>query len=292
MRISNILSPSNEVLDLKQRILYYDVRAMSTHPRAFTLVAEGPWVILANEQLVLIHSFLRNSRDTNALIRVNKRFQKLFSSDYVWRRIPVLTSVWAGNGNGGDEESIWNKIRDDAGLEITHGHRLRWMSHNTSRLKLFYGSLQLSLIDYFFSRSSPARTVLVLGNGRDRDLTMSFMAKLHYLVPESVTAFHLSRACMPLLPGAVLVDLEPSPPDSRSRNHTLDPGTPMECSGTDTNFAYRRLGDARLSFVGLNLAAASTSRYGLDYGSYYALTAKVRDVAPVTVHRTDCALWV
>lgn len=125
------------------------------------------------------------------------------------------------------------------------------------------------------------------------------MQQLHYLIPSTATAFHLlspgypikhhlsanndscisaltRNKCAPLLPEAVLVDVEPSPQGSRSRSHSVDPGTRVEQiiaspapSSVDNLYGldqstknsahcntirYRRIGDSRLTF--LNCSAA------------------------------------
>lgn len=250
---------------------------MSMHPGGLLLVAEGPWFLLNDTQLKYIHSFLCNIKDTNALIRVSKRFRKLFIADDVWQHIPLQYCKWIGRGVSGTDECIWRQIQDDAGLALIHGHRMRWMSHNTSRLKLYYGGLELSVLERWFGRTHPARTVLVLGAAQTHggSLTQHFLAKMHYLVPESATAFHLARpSAKPLLAQGLLVDIEPSPRDSRSRNHALDPGTLVEASTTDPTFVYRRVGDTRLTFIGVDLPTRSLRR-DLDYSSYYELTSQV-----------------
>jgi hypothetical protein len=96
---------------------------------------------------------------------------------------------------------------------ILNSHRLRWNSHTTSRLRLFYGRFEEAIpsyLEYLLSpirgaRGLPARsppiqhTILVLGKDNGSQLVSRFMQQLHYLVPESATAFHLDRHCRPLL---------------------------------------------------------------------------------------------
>lgn len=51
-------------------------------------------------------------------------------------------SSWYGSGYMGSEKDMWEKIRDDSGLPVISVYRLRYMAHNTSRVRLFYGSLR------------------------------------------------------------------------------------------------------------------------------------------------------
>jgi hypothetical protein len=280
IRTAGILSPTNEPIDLSKRILYYDVKSMVTNPKGFVLVAEGPWYMLNDQQLLHVHSFLCTAGSTNSLMRVSKRFCKLFMSDDAWRRVAFPQGVWTGEGNAGSDEEIWRTIQEDAGLDIIHSYRLRWMSHSTSRLRVFYGGLDANLFARWFAPTQCARTVLVLAsNTASRSLTQSFFARLHYLVPESATSYHLRGATVPpLLSHGTLIDIEPSPRDSRSRNHTLDPGTLVEGSITNPTFTYRRLGDQRLTFVGVDLPVHNPRCRPFDYTSYFKLTAKVYHV--------------
>jgi hypothetical protein len=280
IRTVGILSPSNEPIDLTKRILYYDVKSMVTNPKGFLLVAEGPWYMLNDQQLLYVHSFLCTARDTNSLMRVSKRFRKLFMSDDAWRSVAFPQGVWTGEGSAGSDEEIWRTIQEDAGLDIIHSYRLRWMSHSTSRLRVFYGGLDANLFARWFAPMQCARTVLVLAsNTAPRGLTQAFFARLHYLVPESATSYHLRGTTVPpLLTHGALIDIEPSPRDSRSRNHTLDPGTLVEASTTTPTFTYRRLGDQRLVFVGVDLPVHNPRCRPFDYTSYFELTAKVYHV--------------
>ncbi len=139
--------------------------------------------------------------------------------------------------------------------------RVRWMSHNTSRLKIFYGTLSHkshatqseSMLGMFLpsTNSVVKRKIVVLGHsGRDSTRqSHKLVQQLHYVVPESATAYHLSSKCRPLQKGFVLTDVEASPITSRSRNITLDPGTRIETHLTHNLLKCRRVGDERLTFV-------------------------------------------
>ena len=275
LHASAILSPTHEVLDLDQRILYYDVISMIQHPGEFLLIAEGPLLKLEDKFLLRVHSYLRTIGDTHALLCVSRRFRKIFTRDDVWRHIHFQVCAWLGIGDAGSEQAIWKKIQDDAGIGQLYSYRLRWMSHNTSRLKLYYGSIKPSFLSYLASTmsSTPNRTVLVLGQNETSRIK-SFMSRLHFLIPESATQFHNSWRYTPILKPGFLTEVEPSPRNSRSRNHQMDPGTLLECSCNNTSFTYRRIGDHRLTFIGMNPPARKDLPL-FDYFSYYELTKKV-----------------
>lgn len=101
-----------------------------------------------------------------------------------------------------------------------------------------------------------------------------FVRQLHFIVPTTVTRYHLqlpqqqrsiatgnatvrqrwSLSTHPetLTVGGRLIHVEPSPENSRSRRHPVDPGTRYE--QTQEGFPYRRIGDLRLSFVQCDVA--------------------------------------
>ena len=281
VRISRILSPDRENIDLSQRILYYDVKRLASG--IFELHTEGPWSILNDSHLHYVSAFLSSTKDLNSLMRVSKRFLLLFSSDDVWRKIPFAWSPWQGKGKHGDESQDWQKIHEDSGLLIATIYRLRWIAHSTSRLKLYYGSIPAEVEvgfvrSWFFPRvANPQfrRTVTVLGHTGAQFGTKHFMRKLHYLVPESATSFHSTRACRPLLENGMLLDVEPSPIDSRSRNLPCDPGTRVEGSSTDPGFVFRRIGDTRLTFLSMDFDTNS-ARWEVPYYHFYRITNQVR----------------
>ena len=129
-------------------------------------------------------------------------------------------------------------------------NKLQWMAHNTSRLKLFYGSLDdqhhsstsssctsrnrsNSILDYLFNNNhdppkynNNINKFYIIINCTDQTIfNKTFMSKLHYVVPESATSYHFrSKDCVPLLHNSRLTHTEPSPTDSRSRRHLNDPG--------------------------------------------------------------------
>jgi hypothetical protein len=77
LRISGILSPSREPLNLTQNIMYYDVFEYGI----FELLSDGPWVMLEDTHLLSILEYLPGIKDLRSLMGVSKRFKKLFSSD-------------------------------------------------------------------------------------------------------------------------------------------------------------------------------------------------------------------
>ena len=117
-------------------------------------------------------------------------------------------------------------------------------------------------------------TITVLGAKNARYNTKVFMRKMHYLVPESATQFHTHPECKPLLDCGILYDVEPSPIDCRSRNLLCDPGTRVEGSKNNHDFLYRRIGDLRLTFLGLDVVA-NRARVQVPFDEYFALTPKV-----------------
>ena len=286
VRISGILSPNKEHLDLKQRLLYYDVKGMM--PKVFVLLTAGPWFMLHDEQLQYMCTFLGSS-DVNALIRTSKKFRKLFSTDMVWENVPYTFSGWRGDGCNGTEDSQWAKTRQEGGLTIANANRLRWMAHNTSRLRLYYGSMAedyesapTNFLSFLFSsarNTNIQRTILIVGASGQRTSehtpTKRFMQQLHFIVPESSTQYHLLKTCKPLLARGMLFDVEPSPPKSRSRNHHIDPGTRIECCTEDLRFLYRRIGDPRLTFIGMDFDVDAPASDGFRLDHFYTLTDKV-----------------
>lgn len=278
VRIAGIIAPNNEKLDPDRRILYYDVKSMMG--QMFFLHTEGPFAELTTRQMLHVFSYLDSATAANSLLRTCKRLHKLFASDEVWSKIAFTFCDWCGVGTTGIEDSCWEKARDDAGLTILSIYRLRWMSHHASKLKLFYGAtkmeevISLRAILGITVRTLP-QSIVVVGDTDGSCTTHTTMRLLHYVVPESATRYHLSRECKPYLPEAMLLDIEPSPANSRSRNLSRDPGTLVEGSMVDTMFKYRRVGDPRLTFLGVDVCTATKYRHEMNYPLYYALTATV-----------------
>lgn len=98
---------------------------------------------------------------------------------------------------------------------------------------------------------------------------IKLLKQLHFLVPETATAYHYDLNCRPLLPSGVLVDIEPSPVKSNSRRLSQDPGTRVE-TNRQKDMLIRRLGDRRLTFV-----QAEYGAIGFDYATWAALTPGV-----------------
>jgi len=196
---------------------------------------------------VYICKFLELKNDVFSLILINKEFKALFTSNIIWENINYKY-LFSGRGLYGDEYFEWNVIRVDTGISIMNMNKLQWMAHNTSRLKLFYGSLddrhhldskhgryRSSILGYLLNGSSSTplkydnriNKFFVIINCTDQTIfNKTFMSKLHYIVPESATSFHFkTKDCVPLLENSRLTHTEPSPADSRSRRHLNDPGT-------------------------------------------------------------------
>lgn len=144
-------------------------------------------------------------------------------------------------------------------------------------MKLFYGKINHiqtnsnnELLFNFLSwginheRSRIIRKIMVVG----ADCAVSFMKQLHFVVPETATAFHYDRGCVPLLPQGRLIEVESSPPKSKSRKLPQDPGTRVETNRTHDMY-IRRIGDERLTFCQVD--------YGewFNYASWAALSSGV-----------------
>lgn len=257
LQIKSILSPQYEYLDLSKRILHYDIYKINSQ-HIYTLIMSGNLDKLMNNHKLMIYicSFLELKRDVLSLILINKAFKALFTSDIIWENINYKY-LFSGKGLYGNEYFEWNVIRVESGISIMNMNKLQWMAHNTSRLKLFYGSLDdqhhtssssytsrntrsssYSIFDYLFNNNnfnhdpSPKynnhiNKFYIIINCTDQTIfNKTFMSKLHYVVPESATSYHFrSREdCVPLLYNSRLTHTEPSPPDSRSRRHLHDPG--------------------------------------------------------------------
>lgn len=130
------------------------------------------------------------------------------------------------------------------------------------------------------------RSVLPIWTISDRTLQqqeakLRFIRQLHFIVPTTATKYHLqlrqelqhrspdsdatalrrwSLSTHPetLTAGGKLICVEPSPENSRSRRHPVDPGTRYE--QTQDGFPYRRIGDLRMSFVQCDVAETLLSQ--------------------------------
>lgn len=250
LQIKSILSPQYEYLDLSKRILHYDINKINSQ-HIYTLIMAGNLDKLINNHkiMILISSFLELKKHVLSLILINKAFKALFTSDIIWENINYKY-LFSGKGLYGNEYFEWNVIRVETGISIMNMNKLQWMAHNTSRLKLFYGSLDdqhhssssssctsrnrsNSIFDYLFNNNhdppkynNNINKFYIIINCTDQTIfNKTFMSKLHYVVPESATSYHFrSKDCVPLLHNSRLTHTEPSPTDSRSRRHLNDPG--------------------------------------------------------------------
>lgn len=298
IRIAGIIAPNKERLDLDERLLYYDLKSMLGG--TFILLTQGPFSILTDRHILHVFSYLDGVSAVNAVLRTSKRMYKIFSSDAVWSKIPFTFCTWLGAGSFGIEDAYWDKIKDDAGLILLSIYRLRWMSHHSSKLKLFYGAARIDesgpLLSLLRGESHTlAKAILIVGDIDGQHNTQWFTRQLHYVIPESATKFHINRECKPYLADAMVLDVEPSPSNSRSRNLSRDPGTMVEGSIVDMNFKYRRVGDTRLTFLGVDVSVMQRVPYGqqMNYRLWYQLTAKVRQYTRLILGTiftfSDCA---
>lgn len=244
-------------------------------PVRYKLIIEGPLMNRSDGAIreICLYYLGADPRHLLPLICTCRRFQRIFTSDTVWRRLKYSGKGWDGRGIGSEEE-LWSKFGSSVGLPIAAQYRLRWMSHNASRLKLFYGSIpgpysmQLGSVLHWLRKGIIASTNSRSSMGRRPYgtaaiqniisvislcppwLSKRMMRQMHYLIPTTATSYHRSGYCQPLLTKGVLVEVEPSPLDSRSRFHDIDPGTRVECSADGLEM-IRRIGDERLTFVQL-----------------------------------------
>lgn len=252
LQIKSILSPHYEYLDLTKRIFHYDISKINSQ-HVYTLIMSGNLdkLLASHKLIVYICKFLELKNDISSLILLNKAFKALFTSDTMWENIQYKY-LFSGRGLYGSELFEWNVVRVETGISMMNMHKLQSMSHNTSRLKLFYGSLDdnsnsnsnssnglsknkrsgRSIMDFLFRNdnnktyNNNINKFCIIINCTDQTIYgKTFMSKLHYIVPESATSYHFkTKECIPLLPNSRLIHLEPSPPDSRSRRHLYDPG--------------------------------------------------------------------
>eukprot|EP01039_Chlorochromonas_danica_P009583 gene9582-10590_t len=265
-----IIHPADDFVQVKSRNL------LPPKIGEYHAILLGPIYKLPDELLQRsLSSHLLTGKDISTLIKINKTFRRLFSSDTVWAKVPFPFEVWRGNGSQGNEEEIWSFMRLQQGLSVMSMYRLRWHSHNTSRVKLFYGKINHiqttsnnELLFNFLAwsangeRSRTIRKIIVVG----ADCAVNFMKQLHFVVPETATAFHYDRRCVPLLPHGRLIDVESSPAKSKSRKLPQDPGTRVETNRTHDMY-IRRIGDERLTFC--------QADYGerFNYASWAALSS-------------------
>jgi hypothetical protein len=85
----------------------------------YCLMLSGPINNLSDELTVqVIMSFGRfDMASINALIRINKRYRRLFSTDSVWNNLVFPTFPWnVGLGWQGNEGRFWHTLQVDLGL--------------------------------------------------------------------------------------------------------------------------------------------------------------------------------
>jgi hypothetical protein len=129
-------------------------------------------------------------------------------------------------------------------------------------------------------RNTAERKDLVLMIGRTgQNSAHDVHSSLHYMVPDSATAYHLRPDCKSIMKGGRIIRTDPSP---RAQNrHYADPGTLIEQApikyennfNPDTDgfvFRIRRIGDDRLSFVQFNHDPTFASN-SLDEGNVNSL---------------------
>lgn len=252
LRIHALLTPKRRRIDLDKIILPTDVRQLF----ASTLILQmsGPISTLDAKLLRMVCHFLADSA-VNSLARTCKRFNHALMNDEVWQYRNFASCKWQGAGWKGHEKDEWEAVRIEAGLTLSNINRMRWLTHHTSRLKLHYGGLNLTsptFLQRILARSATElemvqHLVVLIG---DDESVRRMMRTMHFIVPESATAYHNTADCSPLLPELFLTDVEPSPEKCRSRVHIKDPGTRIERS-VDGTVSIRRIGDRRMTFLGV-----------------------------------------
>ena len=233
-----------------------------------TVVLEGKLPRMSDSDLIRIAEFYSVSADgMSTLQKLSRRFRRLFSSDVVWRNVAV-TYPFEGAGSSGTDEEEWWAYRQLHTLPRFNSERIRSLAHNTSRLRLYYGSVRAPPPDTFLSTlkrlgaASEAtlpplpRNIVICFGKTGENSGKEIHAALHFVVPSSALAYHLDRSqWRPVLRGGVVTRLEPSPAAARGVPRTaVDPGTLIEEApiAHDFIFRVRRIGDDRLTWVHFN----------------------------------------
>lgn len=111
---------ANELLPFKPAVLF-----RPSIEGQYALLLSGPINNLGDaflQSLFLQYSNVPSS--INTLIRVNKRFRRLFSSDEVWSHVRYPYSLWsAGKGHAGHENVVWTEFQHEHGLTIIGAYR-------------------------------------------------------------------------------------------------------------------------------------------------------------------------
>jgi hypothetical protein len=160
----------------------------------------------------------------------------------------------------------------------------------------------INFTDYNSSTHPSLSSLNSFSSLNSTDFMKVFMKKLHYLLPITATAYHLTNHKSwsqffssssagnhnPIEPFfqrvSELINVEPSPADSRGRKHfKVDPSTrveriPIASSSYHTglykmekDFYYRRLGDPRLTFLQYDYDFHLFTRRMKDFQNYVPL---------------------
>jgi hypothetical protein len=89
--------------------------------RRYALLVAGPINQITDAMIGSI--FLQFCGDDihliSVLMRLNRRYCRIFSSDQVWNQVKFPATVWnTGIGNNGDESALWDTLRRDHGIPV------------------------------------------------------------------------------------------------------------------------------------------------------------------------------
>jgi hypothetical protein len=88
------------------------------------MLFEGPLKFLNSTNLLIIASYVGYSaRDISSLQMVNRRFNSIFKTDSIWQHV-ILSNIYCGMGNTGDEDYEWEYYKEHYGLPYFNVLRL------------------------------------------------------------------------------------------------------------------------------------------------------------------------
>lgn len=122
------------------------------------LVLEGSFssVISSDRGILLtILAFLSPSpRDIAILIQLDQKMSRVLESDEYWGMTLKAnnTKLWEGVGRDGTAMDEWLRYGRYFGLPLKNVLRIRHLNHTTSRLRLYYGTLNSSSTSHSFNQ--------------------------------------------------------------------------------------------------------------------------------------------
>lgn len=89
--------------------------------RRYQLLIAGPINHLSDAMIgsIFLQYCSENVNLINVLMRLNRRYCRVFSSDEVWKHVHYPINCWSlGLGNKGDEKAIWAELQKDHGVPL------------------------------------------------------------------------------------------------------------------------------------------------------------------------------